>query len=120
MAQGRSTSGKRSSGKSSSGRKSSSSGRSSSSSSGRSSSKKQSSAVSTGFADYFHAFTKSRFFFPVTTVVVITVVILLDLLFAWNYYDRFFKILGFELLIFGIIWVIGLVLSFGESTPKGE
>ncbi len=112
MAQGRSTSGKRSSGKSSSGRKSSSS--------GRSSSKKQSSAVSTGFADYFHAFTKSRFFFPVTTVVVITVVILLDLLFAWNYYDRFFKILGFELLIFGIIWVIGLVLSFGESTPKGE
>lgn len=112
MAQGRSTSGKRSSGKSSSGRKSSSS--------GRSSSKKQSSAVSTGIADYFHAFTKSRFFFPVTTVVVITVVILLDLLFAWNYYDRFFKILGFELLIFGIIWVIGLVLSFGESTPKGE
>ena len=42
------------------------------------------------------------------TVVVLTVLILLDLLFSLNDYDRFFKILGFELLIVGIIWVIGL------------
>ena len=52
------------------------------------------------------------------TVIVLTVLILLDLLFSLNDYDRFFKILGFELLIVGIIWVIGLVLSFGESTPS--
>ena len=68
--------------------------------------------------DYFHAFSKTRAFVPVASVVVITVLILLDLLLAWNDYDRFFKIMGFELLIVGIIWVIGLVLSFGESTPS--
>jgi len=55
---------------------------------------------------------------PVTSVVVITFLVLIDMLLAWNDYDRFFKIMGFELLIVGIIWVIGLVLSFGESTPS--
>lgn len=55
---------------------------------------------------------------PVASVVVITLLILVDMLLAWNDYDRFFKIMGFELLIVGIIWVIGLVLSFGESTPS--
>ncbi|MBR4495473.1 MAG: hypothetical protein K6A37_09265 [Saccharofermentans sp.] len=106
MAQRRSTSGRKTS---------SSSSRSSSKK--RSSSKSSSSAVST-FADYFHAFSKTRAFVPVMSVLVITVLVLLDLLLAWNDYDRFFKILGFELLIVGIIWVIGLVLSFGESTPS--
>ena len=51
-------------------------------------------------------------------LVIITVIVLLDLLISWNNYDVFFKILGFELLITGIIWVIGLVLSFGESAPS--
>ena len=97
----------------SSGRKTSSSGRKPSSGS-----RKASSAPSSTFMDYFHAFSKTRAFVPVASVVVITVLILLDMLFAWNDYDRFFKILGFELLIVGIIWVIGLVLSFGESTPS--
>ena len=55
---------------------------------------------------------------PVVSVVVITFLILIDMLLAWNDYDKFFKIMGFELLIVGIIWVIGLVLSFGESTPS--
>ena len=68
--------------------------------------------------DYFHAFSKTRFFVPVASVVVITFLILIDMLLAWNDYDKFFKIMGFELLIVGIIWVIGLVLSFGESTPS--
>lgn len=68
--------------------------------------------------DYFHAFSKTRIFVPVASVVVIAVLILLDMLLAWNDFDRFFKIMGFELLIVGIIWVIGLVLSFGESTPS--
>ena len=98
---------------SSSGKKTSSSGRKTSS--GRA---KASSAPASTFMDYFHAFSKTRAFVPVASVVVITVLILLDLLLAWNDYDRFFKIMGFELLIVGIIWVIGLVLSFGESTPS--
>jgi hypothetical protein len=102
MAQRRTTSGKR---------------KTSSSSSRKRTTSKSSSVTSTA-VDYYHAFSKTRFFVPVMTVVVLTVLILLDLLFSLNDYDRFFKILGFELLIVGIIWVIGLVLSFGESTPS--
>ena len=71
--------------------------------------------------DYFHAFSRTKFFVPVATFTIITALVLLDLLISWNRYDVFFKVLGFELLITGIIWVIGLVLSFGESTPsQGE
>lgn len=101
MAQKRKTSGKRKSSSSSSRKRTTSS-----------------PSFSSTVADYFHAFSKTRFFVPVMTCVVVTILVLLDLLFAWNDYDRFFKILGFELLIVGIIWVIGLVLSFGESTPS--
>lgn len=119
MAQKRSTSGKRSS--SSKGRSSSSSSRKRSASSAYSRQTSRASSASTEsstFGDYFHAFTKTRAFVPVAAVVILTLLILIDLLIAWNNYDRFFKILGFELLIAGIIWVIGLVLSFGESTPS--
>ena len=102
-------------------RSGSSSKRSSGSSSNRRtntrSSKKTSSST---FADYFHAFSKTRFFAPVVTVFVITFTILLDLLISWNNFDRFFKILGFALLIVGIIWIIGLVLSFGESSSESH
>lgn len=92
--------------------------RKTSSSSSRKRTTSSSPSFSSTLADYFHAFSKTRFFAPVMTCVVVTILVLLDLLFAWNDYDRFFKILGFELLIVGIIWVIGLVLSFGESTPS--
>lgn len=112
MAQKRSTSGRKNS---TTRRRSSSSSSSSRKSSSRTSS---ASAPSSTFIDYFHAFSKTRVFAPVAAVVILTVLILLDLLIAWNNYDRFFKILGFELLIAGIIWVIGLVLSFGESSPS--
>ncbi|MCR5593586.1 MAG: hypothetical protein K6F79_07560 [Saccharofermentans sp.] len=86
----------------------------------RSSTKKKApaKAPSSGIAEYFHAFSKTRIFVPVMTVVVMAVIILVDLLVSWNNYDRFFKILGFELLIAGIVWVIGMVLSFGE--PSGN
>ena len=112
MAQKRSTSGRKNS---TTRRRSSSSSSSSRKSSSRAS---FASAPSSTFIDYFHAFSKTRAFAPVAAVVILAVLILLDLLIAWNNYDRFFKILGFELLIAGIIWVIGLVLSFGESSPS--
>lgn len=69
-----------------------------------------------GFADYIHAFSKSRFFIPVVIILVITVIILLDLLFAFNNYDKFFKILGFELLITIVIGVFVLAInSYDDS-----
>ena len=55
------------------------------------------------------------------TFVVIASVILLDMLIAWNNYDRFFFILGIELLLIALAWLIGLVLSIGNSpAPGGE
>ncbi len=123
MAQSRNSSGKKRS--SSGGRKNSSSSsarKTSGRASPRSSRSPSRSTVSDSpsFADWFHAFTKTRAFIPVASVAVITALVLIDLLLSWNNYDRFFKILGFELLIVGIIWVIGLVLSFGETAPSSE
>lgn len=112
MAQKRKTSGKK---------KGSGTRKSSSSSSSRKNTSQPSRAVesnsnSSSFADYYHAFSKTRFFPPVAFIAVVTVLILLDLLFSWNDFDKFFKILGVELLIAGAIWIIGMVYSFSEST----
>ena len=107
------SSGRSSGGRSASGRKQPGKSRTSS---GRTSSGQNPAAAS--FADWFHAFSKTRIFVPVAVVAVLVLLILLDLLLSWNNYDRFFKILGFELLLAGIVWVIGLVLSFGDTSTR--
>ena len=69
----------------------------------------------------WESFKRSRLFNPVMTFVVIASVTLLDMLLAWNNYDRFFFILGIELLLIALAWLIGLVLSIGNSpAPGGE
>ena len=68
--------------------------------------------------DYFHAFTKSKFFAPVVAILIIVVVLGLVLLISWNNYDRFFKILGFEILITAIILVLRLALSSNKPDTK--
>jgi len=78
-------------------------------------SKKSTTSNNSNFEDYFHAFSKSKFFIPVMTFVVITVIILLDLLFAWNNYDTFFKILGFEFLIAAVIGIFMLAINTQDS-----
>ncbi|MBO4242723.1 MAG: hypothetical protein J5883_05550 [Clostridiales bacterium] len=70
-------------------------------------------------ADFYSAFKQTRAFRPVATIFIITLIVLLDLLFAWNYYDRFFFLLGLELIIVAGIWVIGLLLSI-SATPSPE
>ena len=69
-------------------------------------------------ADYFHAFSKSRFFKPVVTVLIVLIVIGLDLLISWNKYDRFFKILGIEILITAVILVLKLALTSNKPETK--
>ncbi|MCR5528552.1 MAG: hypothetical protein K6F49_04955 [Saccharofermentans sp.] len=71
-------------------------------------------------ADYWLAFSKSRFFFPVMTILVITVIVLIDLLISWNNYDRFFIMLGIELILAAAVWIIGLVLSLGSESSSDE
>ncbi|MBO7426085.1 MAG: hypothetical protein J6U23_10430 [Clostridiales bacterium] len=68
--------------------------------------------------DYFHAFSKSRFFKPVVAVLIVLVVIGLDLLISWNKYDRFFKILGIEILITAVILVLKLALTSNKPDTK--
>ena len=70
--------------------------------------------------DYWHAFSKTRAFFPVMTVLIITVVVLLDLLISWNNFDRFFLILGIELVVVAVIWIIGLVMSIGNEAQNSD
>ncbi len=67
------------------------------------------------FGDYWHAFTKTRFFKPVMTIVVLVLIVLIDLLISWNYFDRFFTILGIELIIVSLLWVIGLVFNISSD-----
>lgn len=82
-----------------------------SSSSKRPSQNRQSSGV--GFGDYLHQFVKSKAFAPVMTILIIAVVIGLDFLFSLNDYNKFFTILGVELLIALICWIVAMLISFG-------
>lgn len=86
-----------------------------SSTSARRSPAKKKAPEQTPFEAFRARFFSSRFFRPVLTVVVITLLILLDLLFSWNDFNRFFIILGVELIIAAIIWVIALGFNLGSD-----
>ncbi len=73
-----------------------------------------------GAADYFHAFSKSRFFKPLITIVIVLAVIGLDLLISWNKYERFFGIVGIEIIIVALILAIKLAMSTNKETEKKE
>lgn len=73
-----------------------------------------------GFADYYHAFTKTRVFRPIATIVIIILAVLINMLIAWNNYDRFFLFLGIELFIVAAIWLFGLLFSMSTDTAKKE
>lgn len=68
-----------------------------------------------GFSIFMKKFVASRFFRPVITVLFITVLVLLDLLISWNNYGRFFILLGVELIIAAVIWVIALGFNLGAD-----
>lgn len=52
------------------------------------------------------------------TIATITLIILIDLLISWNNYDRFFIMLGIELILAAVIWITGLVLSLGKDSAS--
>ena len=87
-------------------------------SSGKRPQSKQTQAVTA--IDYWHAFSKTRAFFPVMTILIITIVVLLDLLISWNNFDRFFLILGIELVVVAAVWIIGLVMSIGNESQNSD
>ena len=71
-----------------------------------------------GAADIWDMFKTSRFFAPVVTIVAIFLIIGLDLLFSWNNYELFFKILGVELIIAFAVWIINLMISLGKDAKN--
>ena len=71
-----------------------------------------------GFADYFHAFTKSKFFKPVIIIFVILVLFGIDLLISFNNYDKFLKIWGIEMIIAAVILAIALALTSNKTDKK--
>jgi len=72
------------------------------------------------FADYFYEFSKTRFFRPTLIIVGSVVIVLLDLLFSWNNFEIFFKILGFEIILAGFFWLITLVFKFSDTSYGNE
>lgn len=53
---------------------------------------------------------------PVIFIIVILVIVGLDLLFAFNDFSRFFKILGVEILAAVIVWVLKMVFAKSKSS----
>ena len=53
---------------------------------------------------------------PVIFVIVVLVIVGLDLLFAFNDFSRFFKILGVEILAAVIVWVLKMVFAKSKSS----
>ena len=58
----------------------------------------------------------SRMMIPVIFIIVILVIVGLDLLFAFNDFSRFFKILGVEILAAVIVWVLKMVFAKSKSS----
>ncbi|MBR6487986.1 MAG: hypothetical protein IKT20_03680, partial [Clostridiales bacterium] len=58
----------------------------------------------------------SRMMLPVIFIIAVLVIVGLDLLFAFNDFSRFFKILGVEILAAVIVWVLKMVFAKSKSS----
>lgn len=69
--------------------------------------------------DIMMKFRRSPFFAPISFLVVFLVVIGIDLLISWNNFGRFFKILGFEVIIIGLFWLLRrTIFTFNSSNRR--
>jgi len=53
---------------------------------------------------------------PLIVIAGILVLVGIDLLISWNDFSRFFKILGIELLVAVIVWILKLVFAKSKSS----
>ncbi len=70
-----------------------------------------------GFADAFKKFASTRAAMPLIFLGAVLLIVGLDLLISWNKYEMFFKILGIEVLLAVIVWVV-LTLVFSGKKNK--
>ena len=66
-----------------------------------------------GFSSAFSKFASSKAAKPLIFLAVVILIVGIDLLVSWNKYEMFFKILGVEILIAVVIWII-LTLVFSK------
>ena len=57
---------------------------------------------------------------PLIFIAVVLVITGIDLLFAWNDFSRFFKILGIELLVAVIVWILKLVFAKSKTSEDPD
>lgn len=57
---------------------------------------------------------------PLIFIAVVLVITGIDLLFAWNDFSRFFKILGIELLVAVIVWILKLVFAKSKTSEDTD
>ena len=90
------------------------------STSSRSSTRKTTSPVQaeSGSVSLFSKFASSRAALPLIFIGAVILITGIDLLISWNKYDMFFKILGVEILIAVVVWVI-LTLVYSGRKNKG-
>ena len=95
---------------------------SSRSSSSRSNSRKNAPVrEDTGFAEVVKKFASSKAASPIIFIAAVLLIVGIDLLVSWNKYDLFFKILGIEVLIAVVVWVIlTLVFSRKKNTDSED
>lgn len=74
-----------------------------------------------GFSSAFSKFASSKAAKPLIFLAVVILVVGIDLLVSWNKYEMFFKILGVEILIAVVIWIIlTLVFSKRAGSDSGS
>ena len=71
----------------------------------------------TGFSAAFKKFASTRAALPIIFLGVVILLVGIDLLVSWNQYELFFKILGVEILIAVVIWII-LTLVFSKRAGQ--
>ncbi|MBR2821488.1 MAG: hypothetical protein IKD91_06400 [Clostridiales bacterium] len=71
----------------------------------------------TGFAAAFNKFATSKAATPLIFIAAVILIVGIDLLISWNKFELFFKILGIEILIAVVVWII-LTLVFSGKKNK--
>lgn len=71
--------------------------------------------VTVGFADYFHAFSKTKLFRFIVGFLIFVFAILFNLLLSWNDFDKFFLISGIEIIVGACVYIFILIAGKNKS-----
>ncbi len=61
-----------------------------------------------------------RLSMPIIFIAVILVIVGIDLLITWNDFNGFFKLLGIELLVAVVVWILKLVFNKSRSSDEND